>query len=115
MALDEEYSRKPNLWIWMKNIPGNPTCGSGRRIFQETQPVNLDEEYSWKPNLWTWMKNIPGNPTYGSGRKIFQGNQPVFEETVVAVYLFMHNPFISFICFTFDINAITLFFYWWVT
>jgi len=30
MDLDEEYSRKPNLWmIWMKNIPGNPTYGSG--------------------------------------------------------------------------------------
>jgi hypothetical protein len=27
--LDKEYSRKSNLWIWMKNIPGNPTYGSG--------------------------------------------------------------------------------------
>jgi len=53
--LDEEYSKKLDLWILMKNIPG-------------TQPMDLDEEYSRKPNLWMiWMKSIPGNPTCGTG------------------------------------------------
>ena len=76
MDLDEEYSRKPNLGIWIKNIPGNPTQPVDLNEEYSRKPnlaVDLDEEYSRKLNLWTYMKNISRNPTCGS------------EETVVAV------------------------------
>ena len=32
MALDEENSRKPKLWLWMKNSLGNPNCGSEETV-----------------------------------------------------------------------------------
>ena len=62
------HTENPNLWLWMENIPGNPslgtqetqTCDSEWIIFQETHHkahrkpklVTLNGEYSRKPNLW---------------------------------------------------------------
>ena len=93
--------RKPNLLLWMENLPGNPTCDSGWRRVQET--------HHWahrKPNLWLWMEKSTGNPSLST-----QETQPVtldgeqYRKPIlwsqgncnVAVYIYIH----LFLCFSY--------------